>query len=181
MTKTTTPDTADLLARTSQEPPAAPPPTELERVKAELHLMKTAGVIEVAARNPSVSEHMEHWEGRATKAEARIAELEDAQRFTISDGQRLLRKCDIQGVCDTPDLCFEDADTTARCGPCASKLAAQAGVDVNFYTFSNPQAMRLSRRITALERALDEIITEATSRNHAIDIARRARHGEGRG
>ena len=36
-------------------------------------------------------------------------------------------------------------------------------------------------RIEALERALDEIITEATSRNHAIDIARRARHGEGRG
>lgn len=32
-------------------------------------------------------------------------------------------------------------------------------------------------RIEALERALDEIITEATSRNHAIDIARRARHG----
>lgn len=33
---------------------------------------------------------------------------------------------------------------------------------------------RLSR-ITALERALSEIIMEATSRNHAIDIARRAR------
>lgn len=30
-------------------------------------------------------------------------------------------------------------------------------------------------RIEALERALDEIIMEATSRNHAIDIARRAR------
>lgn len=32
-------------------------------------------------------------------------------------------------------------------------------------------------RIKALERALDEIIMEATSRNHAIDIARRAREG----
>jgi hypothetical protein len=32
-------------------------------------------------------------------------------------------------------------------------------------------------RIEALEAALDEIIMEATSRNHAIDIARRARHG----
>ena len=108
---------------------------------------------------------------------ARIEELEGLQRFAVSDGQRLLRKCDIKGVCDTPDLCFEDADTVARCGPCASKLAAQAGVDVNFYTFSNPQAMRLARRITTLEAALDEIITEATSRNHAIYIARRARHG----
>lgn len=34
---------------------------------------------------------------------------------------------------------------------------------------------RKTTRITALERALDEIIMEATSRNHAIDIARRAR------
>jgi predicted DNA-binding protein len=33
-------------------------------------------------------------------------------------------------------------------------------------------------RIEALEAALDEIIMEATSRNHAIDIARRARHGD---
>ncbi len=37
---------------------------------AELGVMKTAGIVEVAARNPSVLEYMEHWEGRATKAEA---------------------------------------------------------------------------------------------------------------
>jgi hypothetical protein len=40
---------------------------------------------------------------------------------------------------------------------------------------ANRAAFRHLRRIEALERALDEIIMEATSRNHAIDIARRAR------
>jgi hypothetical protein len=35
----------------------------------ELHLMKTSGMIEVAIRNPNVLEYMQHWEGRAIKAE----------------------------------------------------------------------------------------------------------------
>lgn len=43
---------------------------------------------------------------------------------------------------------------------------------------ANRAAFRRLRRVTALERALDEIIMEATSRNHAIDIARRARNGD---
>jgi hypothetical protein len=49
--------------------------TELE---AELHTMKTAGIIEVAVRNPSVSEYMAHWEGRVEKAEPRVGALESA-------------------------------------------------------------------------------------------------------
>jgi len=44
-------------------------PTELEALQAENHLLKTAGIIEVAVRNPNVSEYMRHWEGRAEKAE----------------------------------------------------------------------------------------------------------------
>jgi hypothetical protein len=48
----------------------------IDRLEAELHTMKTSGVIEVAVRNPSVSEYMAHWEGRAEKAEARVAALE---------------------------------------------------------------------------------------------------------
>lgn len=48
----------------------AEPLSELEELRRELHLMKTAGIIEVAVRNPSVSEYMEHWEGRALKAES---------------------------------------------------------------------------------------------------------------
>ena len=51
----------------------------------ELHLMKTAGIIEVAVRNPNVMEYVRHWEGRAEAAEAdrdrlagELAELQDA-------------------------------------------------------------------------------------------------------
>lgn len=50
---------------------------EAAELRAELHLMKTAGIIEVAVRNPSVSEYMDHWEGRATAAEAAIAALRE--------------------------------------------------------------------------------------------------------
>jgi hypothetical protein len=39
---------------------------------------RTWGTIEVAIRNPSVSESMRHWEGRAESAEARCAAMERA-------------------------------------------------------------------------------------------------------
>lgn len=39
----------------------------LAEVEAELHTMKTAGIAEIAARNPSVMEYMQHWEGRAAR------------------------------------------------------------------------------------------------------------------
>lgn len=54
--------------------PLSPPTSELEALREELHLMKTAGIIEVAVRNPSVSDYMNHWEKRAETAEARLAE-----------------------------------------------------------------------------------------------------------
>ena len=52
----------------------------IEELEAELHLMKTAGIVEVAIRNHNVSEYMAHWERRAEGAEAKLtkalAELE---------------------------------------------------------------------------------------------------------
>ena len=48
----------------------------IEELEAELHTMKTAGVIEVAVRNPNVSEYITHWEGRAEGAEAKLAKVE---------------------------------------------------------------------------------------------------------
>jgi hypothetical protein len=47
-----------------------------EELEKELRLMKTAGIVEVAVRNPSVMEYMKHWEGRAETAEATLAEIE---------------------------------------------------------------------------------------------------------
>ena len=60
------------------EVPAKLEPAEarIKMLEAELHMMKTSGIIEVAVRNPSVSEYMNHWEGRAEAAEAKLARLE---------------------------------------------------------------------------------------------------------
>jgi chromosome segregation ATPase len=73
-----------------------------DEVADELHLMKTAGIIEVAVRNPSVAEYMAHWEERAKKAEAEIAMLREvnaaqADNYTslarqLADREEQLRK-----------------------------------------------------------------------------------------
>lgn len=46
-----------------------------EAAELELHTLTTAGIIEVAIRNPSVMEYMKHWEGRAERAEAEITQF----------------------------------------------------------------------------------------------------------
>ena len=38
-------------------------------------ILRTAGIVEIAARNPQVMEYMQHWETRAEKAEAERAAL----------------------------------------------------------------------------------------------------------
>ena len=45
----------------------------IDELEAENHLLKTSSIIEVAVRNPSVMEYMQHWEGRAEAAEAKLA------------------------------------------------------------------------------------------------------------
>lgn len=41
-----------------------------ERAEAELEQWTKWGIVEIAVRNPSVSEYIRHWEGRAERAEA---------------------------------------------------------------------------------------------------------------
>lgn len=48
---------------------------ELEEENAQ---WKTWGIIEISVRNPNVASYIEHWEGRATKAEAENAKLKKA-------------------------------------------------------------------------------------------------------
>jgi hypothetical protein len=67
----------------------APPEPDLARAlidtTAERDALLNCGIVEIAARNPRVMEYVEHWEGRAKKAEAerdalreRVARLEAA-------------------------------------------------------------------------------------------------------
>jgi hypothetical protein len=75
--------------------------TPQELIAAELHLMKTSGIVEVAVRNQSVSEYMDHWEKRAETAEAALKEslarevsLHAAQTYTYigRDGKAVLAR-----------------------------------------------------------------------------------------
>lgn len=50
----------------------------VERLQRELHTMQTAGIIEVAVRNSNVAEYMNHWEARATAAEASLVKAREA-------------------------------------------------------------------------------------------------------
>lgn len=53
----------------------------IEELEAEITMLKTSGIIEVAVRNPNVMEYMQHWEGRALSAEAKLEKLEETVRI----------------------------------------------------------------------------------------------------
>jgi hypothetical protein len=48
----------------------------IKELEAEIEQWKTWGIVEIAVRNPSVSEYMSHWEGRATKTEEALSRKE---------------------------------------------------------------------------------------------------------
>lgn len=79
----------------------------IEELENELHLMKTAGIIEVSVRNPSVMEYMKHWEGRAEAAEAKLAKAVGLLEAWIN----VAAHCTIEeGVC----CCGDSMDTHAE-------------------------------------------------------------------
>lgn len=47
---------------------------KIYRLTAELEHFTKSGIVEIAVRNQSVADYMQHWEGRAEKAEATLAE-----------------------------------------------------------------------------------------------------------
>jgi hypothetical protein len=57
---------------------------EVRRLQGEVDYLTNAGVIECAIRNKSVSDYMDHWEGRTLKAEAALATAE-AERDTLRE------------------------------------------------------------------------------------------------
>ncbi|RVU03947.1 hypothetical protein EOE18_13925 [Novosphingobium umbonatum] len=75
--------------------------------------------------------------------------ITEAQRFTLSDSQRLLRKSDVEGICRSPDLCWHYSDT-ARCGPCAIKQAQELGVEPDHRMPNLPEVYRQRRANEAL-------------------------------
>ena len=47
----------------------------ITELRAEVEQWRNWGIVEVAVRNPQVADYMDHWEGRATKAEAEVERL----------------------------------------------------------------------------------------------------------
>lgn len=70
---------------------------ECKALRAEIETLTKSGIIEVAVRNPNVMEYMRHWEGRAEKAEARVAELEAALTW-YRDQHRITGKITIDAT-----------------------------------------------------------------------------------
>ena len=62
--------------------------------EAELVQWCTWGTIEIAVRNPNVASYMEHWEGRATKAETE----RDALRAALEDARKICRAAPYRGT-----------------------------------------------------------------------------------
>lgn len=75
--------------------------------------------------------------------------LTERERRTLTDPQRLLWRDDVEGICATPDLCWEYSDT-ARCGPCAIEQAKRCGVESNLSLPNLPEVCRLRRQLKAL-------------------------------
>lgn len=71
--------------------------TLLARAEAAEGVLASAGICEIAARNPSVMEYMRHWEGRVEAAEARAKAAEERLAEVDSDADRL----DYLDTCNT--------------------------------------------------------------------------------
>jgi len=76
----------------------------IEELEAENHLLKTSGIIEVAAHNNRVTEYMFHWEGRALDAEAKLAQQDDLVQAAVAAALREAADA-VEDYCsDAPDL-----------------------------------------------------------------------------
>jgi hypothetical protein len=102
--------------------------------------------------------------------DARIAELSDAVEFTLSDGARLLRKQDVQGVCPDPDDCFYFGERV-RCGPCAVKASAAKGVEIDDTHSHLPEVCRIRRELKAANaraEAAEALLKEAGESENSL-------------
>lgn len=77
----------------------------------------------------------------------------DRVRRTLTDPQRKLWRDDVEGICSSPDMCFEYGETV-RCWPCAARQSAAAGIEIDSSTPNSPEAFRLRRELKAARDAL---------------------------
>lgn len=89
---------------------------------------------------------------------------EERNRRTMTDPGRMLWQDDVEGICRTPDMCF-DYGEHVRCGPCAIDAATRAGVASDLSVPRLPEVSRLRRKLI----------------EHGIDPAKAVTPGSGKG
>jgi len=62
--------------------------TERDQLRAEVERLKTCGITELAAVNPSVADYCKHWEARAERAEAELAKYLSACPASPTEEER---------------------------------------------------------------------------------------------
>ena len=86
-------------------------------------------------------------------------ELSARDRRTMTDTQRLIWRDDVEGICPTPDMCFEYGEHV-RCGPCAIKQATACGVASDLSLPNLPEVSRQHREIAALRERVAALEAE---------------------
>nr|WP_250807441.1 hypothetical protein [Neorhizobium tomejilense] len=82
--------------------------------------------------------------------QSELDRLRAAIHFTLTDGQRLLQRSDVEDICPSKELCFEYGNHV-RCGPCAVKHSRKHGVEPDTSLPFSPAEYRLKRRVRAAE------------------------------
>lgn len=88
------------------------------------------------------------WNRRPPASDSTGAGIDEKRRRTLTDTQRLLWRDDVEGICASPDMCFEYG-TTVRCGPCAIKQSNALGVTADLSLPNLPEVSRLRRELAA--------------------------------
>lgn len=82
----------------------------------------------------------------------------------LTDGQRMLWRDDVEGICPTPDNCFEYGDRV-RCGPCARRQAEACGIATYEGAPNLPEVARLKREVAQLEARIEKLTGALTRAN----------------
>lgn len=105
----------------------------------------------------------------AAHSTSELTALRERDRRTLTDPQRLIWRDDVEGICPTPDMCFEYGEH-ARCGPCAIKQADARGVTSDLSLPNLPEVSRLQRENAALSGALAALETAEFEYRHLHDL-----------
>lgn len=109
--------------------------------------------------SPDAEEDNRSWLGKSIDridAMEEAAAYEQKHRRNLMDPQRMLWRDDVEGICRSPDMCFEYGDH-ARCGPCAIDQSKTCGVTPDLSVPNLPEVYRLRRELAALRDAMRDL------------------------